>query len=122
MAKLTNLKPRFGSMAPSLNALPPETDKPYVRTGTNQSWRAWYKTRRWQKLRMQVITRDRFTCKRCGKVEVKTSQLVCDHIKPHRGDEHLFWDMQNLQTLCADPCHNSVKAREESSMPAGVWY
>ncbi|MFC3058810.1 HNH endonuclease signature motif containing protein [Paenirhodobacter populi] len=35
-----------------------------------------------------------------------------DHIKPHRGDQALFWDWRNLQALCAH-CHNSVKQRQE---------
>jgi len=33
---------------------------------------------------------------------------VVDHIKPHRGDNALFWDKTNWQSLCG-PCHNSRK-------------
>lgn len=49
--------------------------------------------------------------------------LVCDHVKPHRGDERLFWDEANLQTLCK-PCHDRDKQREEQASRAerGVWY
>lgn len=35
-----------------------------------------------------------------------------DHIIPHRGDDRLFWDRSNWQSLCAHH-HNSTKQREE---------
>ena len=38
---------------------------------------------------------------------------VVDHIKPHRGDQSLFWDSANWQALCK-PCHDSDKRREEN--------
>lgn len=88
-------------------------------------WRRWYKTARWQKLRMDVLLRDHFTCQRveCTRVEADTSRLVCDHRRPHRGDERLFWDQENLQTLCKR-CHDGVKQRDEQSSldQRGVWY
>ena len=37
--------------------------------------------------------------------------LVADHIKPHRGDEALFWTGE-LQTLCADD-HDVTKQQIE---------
>lgn len=36
-----------------------------------------------------------------------------DHITPHGGDERLFWDEDNWQTLCA-ACHQE-KTRRESA-------
>jgi 5-methylcytosine-specific restriction protein A len=81
-----------------------------------QPWRAWYNTAPWRRLRMDIFTRDLFTCQmvRCGLIERNTSKLVCDHVKPHRGDKVLFWDPENLQTLCK-PCHDGTKQREEMS-------
>ena len=38
---------------------------------------------------------------------------VCDHVLPHRGDEHLFWNGA-VQSLCAR-CHNSAKQAEEAA-------
>jgi 5-methylcytosine-specific restriction protein A len=77
-------------------------------------YRAWYKTQAWRRKRWQVLVRDLFTCQMpgCGKVESDTSQLVADHKTPHRGDEALFWDDQNLWCLCKT-CHDSAKQREE---------
>ncbi|WP_232215651.1 HNH endonuclease signature motif containing protein [Paracoccus sp. J55] len=37
---------------------------------------------------------------------------VVDHIKPHRGDQALFWNWNNWQALCTG-CHSSVKQRQE---------
>lgn len=39
---------------------------------------------------------------------------VVDHIKPHRGNQKLFWDKENWQSLCTK-CHNSYKQRLEKS-------
>ena len=38
---------------------------------------------------------------------------VVDHIIPHRGDESLFWDQTNWQSLCKQ-CHDSAKQKEET--------
>jgi 5-methylcytosine-specific restriction endonuclease McrA len=41
-----------------------------------------------------------------------TPATICDHIIAHKGDEDLFWDADNLQSLCK-PCHDRIKQREE---------
>jgi len=38
---------------------------------------------------------------------------VVDHIKPHKGNDALFWDEKNWQSLCK-PHHDSTKQKEES--------
>jgi hypothetical protein len=38
--------------------------------------------------------------------------MVVDHIVPHGGDQTLFWDAANHQTLC-EPCHNRKTATED---------
>lgn len=48
-------------------------------------------------------------CLRDGKA---THARVADHIKPHKGDEGLFWNGR-LQSLCK-PCHDSEKALIEA--------
>lgn len=88
-------------------------------------WKAWYRTARWAAVRQKVFLRDLFQCQRpeCRRIEGNTSLLVCDHIKPHRGDAALFWEETNLQTLCK-PCHDKVKQQEEQATlhQRGVWY
>lgn len=75
-----------------------------------QPWRAWYKTARWQRLRVGQLTAEPL-CRRCiaqGMVEPAT---VCDHVEPHKGDEAKFWSGP-FQSLCAS-CHNSAKQKAE---------
>jgi 5-methylcytosine-specific restriction protein A len=38
--------------------------------------------------------------------------LVVDHVKPHKGDQKLFWDRSNWQPLCPDH-HDITKQQEE---------
>jgi len=75
-------------------------------------WRKMYKTARWQRLRWKVIEQSHFTCVMCGRLTSDTSQLVADHIIPHKGNEALFWDKGNLQCLCRN-CHDTIKKRME---------
>jgi 5-methylcytosine-specific restriction protein A len=87
-------------------------------------WKAWYKTARWRCLRLEIFVRDSYTCQcGCGLIEGDTSQLVCDHRRPHRGDERLFWDRDNLWTW-RKPCHDRTKQKAEQSSlhTRGVWY
>ncbi|NQZ75806.1 MAG: HNH endonuclease [Ekhidna sp.] len=72
----------------------------------------WRSTARWQKLRWERLTHDRFQCQSCGCVKPNTSELHCDHIKRAEDFPHLFWEWDNLQTLCST-CHNSEKQRQE---------
>lgn len=39
---------------------------------------------------------------------------VVDHIAPHRGDQALFWDRENWQSLCKQ-CHDAHKQAQEAS-------
>lgn len=41
----------------------------------------------------------------------KNNSIVVDHIKPHRGDQKLFWDRRNWQPLCEH--HHNVKTMTE---------
>jgi len=89
-----------------------------------EPWRRWYKTKRWQVLRLNVFLRDNYRCQcGCGRIEGNTSRLVADHKIAHRGDERLFWDERNVQTLMKQ-CHDEAKQKaEQSSLPTrGVWY
>ena len=117
MTRLKARQPRFRILEPRLKVQPhqgPERDRMRM---ASAPWRKWYKTARWRALRLDTFTRDRFTCqmKGCGRIEGRTALLVCDHVRPHRGDERLFWDCGNLQTLCKD-CHDRVKQAEEAAV------
>jgi 5-methylcytosine-specific restriction protein A len=66
---------------------------------------------RWEKARKTYLMRNPLCvmCKREGKVVPAT---VVDHIVRHQGDQGLFWNTDNWQSLCAH-CHNSTKQRQE---------
>lgn len=72
------------------------------RTRYNRDVRKWYYTERWKQLRRLVIQAQHHACAECGHVELV---LDVDHIEPHRGDPAKFWNVKNLQGLCAS-CHS----------------
>lgn len=112
---------RLTNLASKLSSLPPRLARQSDVHGHSRAaepWRAWYSLARWKRLRKLVLIRDGFTCQcGCGHIEGDTSQLVADHIKPHRGDPVLFWDPANVQTLWK-PHHDAAKQREERRGPA----
>lgn len=115
MARLSNMPPRLKSMHSGLRFAP--QDKFIERAidrkrAVNSPWRKWYNLARWRRLRHAVLLRDSYTCRMCKRMTGDTSALVADHIRPHRGDEALFWDARNVQCLCA-PCHNGRKQAME---------
>ena len=69
----------------------------------------WYHLPLWRKLRQQVMERDAWTCKACGKPTGASGN--CDHIEPHKGNWELFVAMHNLQALCQS-CHSRKSATE----------
>lgn len=90
----------------------------------DHEYRGWYKLKRWQDLRQEVLVRDLFTCRQTGvlligKAPAPNSPVV-DHITPHRGDPALFWDIDNLQSV-SKAWHDSVKqARERADQTASI--
>jgi 5-methylcytosine-specific restriction enzyme A len=111
MGRLTQVRSRLVPAGTRLPRLDPRVEYEKRRAATLE-WRAWYKTARWQKLAWKVKVRDAFTCQMCGFMSAAKFALSVDHRQPHRGDEVLFWDEGNLQTLCK-PCHDGEKQRQE---------
>lgn len=76
-----------------------------------------YNRKGWEVLRCRVFLRDGYICQMCGRlcrgVGQEPTAPVADHIRPHRGDERLFWDLGNLQTLCKS-CHDGPKQALEN--------
>ncbi|TXC73954.1 HNH endonuclease [Sphingorhabdus soli] len=111
MGRLTRLPSRIGTLASSKIKSP--TGRAEIDAARDKlPWRRWYKTARWQALRWRALIRDAFTCQMCGHVG-PSPEMVADHRRPHKGDERLFFDEENVWTLCKTPCHDSVKQREE---------
>ncbi|PQZ64133.1 HNH endonuclease [Ochrobactrum sp. MYb49] len=85
--------------------------RPDRRSTDAAAYRKLYKTSRWQRLRERQLTAHPL-CAYCMQQEDVTPATVCDHVRPHKGCEELFFDPDNLQSLCA-PCHDRIKQREE---------
>jgi 5-methylcytosine-specific restriction protein A len=111
MGKLKALPPRVQLQAPRLGFVQGDAKAADRARNTANSWRAWYKTKRWEETRQRVLVRDLFTCAMCSRMSA--TGMVVDHIRAHRGNEALFWDEGNLQVLCASPCHNKHKQQIE---------
>ena len=110
MARLSRLPPRLSGLAPMVARADATEAARSRRRDRTEPWRRLYRSARWARLRMAVLTRDGFQCRRCGFVETDTSRLICDHIVDHKGDEAKFWvGPDGLQTLCVG-CHGA-KAR-----------
>lgn len=100
----------------NLSLLTPKPQKPTSMVHPKNEkrwWLKWYKTAAWQRLRARQLRREPL-CRMCRARKEITAATVADHIRPHRGDMQLFFDENNLQSLCA-PDHNSAKQRLEKS-------
>jgi 5-methylcytosine-specific restriction endonuclease McrA len=115
MGRLKNMPPRLGGLPPKLLSLPVDPAAIERQRNAFNPLRPLYRTARWARLRWATFERDMFTCQMCGHLEGDTSKLVADHRRPHRGDLTLFWDEDNLWTLCASPCHSKHKQRMEQA-------
>ena len=67
--------------------------------------------RRWQRAR-KVFLAAHPLCVRCQQNGRFVKATVVDHIVPHRGDQKLFWDQNNWQSLCKS-CHDKKTLTED---------
>lgn len=67
-------------------------------------------TKRWHRARTEYL-RQHPLCVRCLAEGLSVAATVVDHIVPHRGDEELFWDESNWQSLCVT--HHAEKTANE---------
>ncbi len=116
MARLKNVAPAVASLtSPVVMQAHAGPERDRVRRATRPD-RKWYKTARWQRLRQLVIKRAGGVCEQTGVLLVgrhpAPNSPVVDHIRPHRGDYDLFFDVDNLQ-LVSKAWHDSVKQSQE---------
>lgn len=48
----------------------------------------------------------------CDQLQRTTPATLVDHVVPHRGDQTLFWDKHNWQSMCKD-CHDRKTRAED---------
>lgn len=97
-----NLVPSGSVYCDEHRALHPE----YVRGASGRGYDS-----RWQKARKRFLEAHPL-CEECLKHGRYTKATDVDHIKAHRGDKDLFWDMSNWQALCHS-CHSRKTNRED---------
>ena len=78
-----------------------------------------YKTKYWQQLRQQVLNKQPL-CVECLKAKRITPATVVDHIKPHKGNEKLFYNLKNLQSMCKS-CHDRKTTKEDGRWKRRVY-
>lgn len=81
------------------------------RSEDSQRWHRLYDTNEWKQLRAEQLAREPWCteCEKRGRMRVRARAV--DHIVPHRGDPELFFDKNNLQSLC-DSCHSAKTLQE----------
>ena len=73
--------------------------------------------RRWARVRLAVLDRDNWKCTSCGKIAGGLKgRMEVDHIVS-LADGGPMYDMDNLATLCRDPCHFNKTALERGQTP-----
>lgn len=115
--KLPTLRPALSSNRPAVSMPRQQAERQRnAERSAEHEWRGWYKLKRWQDLRAEVLRRDGYQCRQTGVLLVGKApapdSAVVDHIRPHRGDPDLFWDIDNLQAV-SKAWHDSDKQRIE---------
>ena len=87
--------------------------KSIVRSAAAQQYQVLYASKHWATLRRQALTRDAYRCQHneCG-VHLQAGRrgpesAVVHHLKAHQGNLELFFDLNNLQSVCKS-CHDSA--------------
>lgn len=73
-----------------------------------------YRTREWQMVRLQVLKRDGYRCRECG----KPGRLEVHH-RIRLQDGGAPYDPANLETLCRSPCHFDKHRAHMHKFPEG---
>jgi 5-methylcytosine-specific restriction enzyme A len=69
--------------------------------------RRLYDTREWRKMRARQLA-EHPLCAMCERMGRITAATIADHIIPHNNNHKLFFDNNNLQSLCST-CHSGIK-------------
>lgn len=107
--KIQSLKPKIGRFSTSIGSHMGQSTYIYDQRRGNSNQRGYgYK---WQKERDVWLDKNPL-CVVCAKDGRVTPASEVDHIIPHRGNQKLFWDRKNWQSLCKTH-HSEKTARGE---------
>lgn len=134
MSRLTTLKPRLGVLPASVPVLATGSWRSSTVSSTKRGYGyAWQKARAghlrshplceyclrdpaYAAIRGMAPSSAILRCAELGLAAPMAS--VVDHIEPHRGDQVLFWNKVNWQSLCRTH-HSADKQREEATQRRG---
>lgn len=90
----------------------------HPRSAEAEAYRHLYSTEEWRAVRGTAFVRDLYTCRRCDCILVEgrpndPQSATANHIVPHRGDRELFFDIDNIESVCKS-CHDTLIQREEA--------
>jgi 5-methylcytosine-specific restriction protein A len=80
--------------------------------GRDNKWLSMYHDPLWLRLRANQLAKEPL-CFDCLKEHRLTPATVADHIQRHCGNPVLFYDPDNLQSMCAS-CHSKKTDREDA--------
>lgn len=69
-----------------------------------------YKQCKWMKLREKILMRDEYSCRECKRYGKRSSAKVVHHVYPAEKYPYLFYNPNNLISLC-NSCHNKMHDR-----------
>lgn len=76
---------------------------------------------RWRVARLEHLSGEPL-CRHCSQEGIAEPATIVDHIIPHNGDDVLFWDRGNWQSLCK-PHHDAKTATEDGGFGRAVnWH
>lgn len=109
MPRLQILKPRVATIPGRLQTVTPGSWRTSGMTAADRGYGY-----AWQKARERFL-RQHPLCVMCEQERPPrvTAATVVDHKVPHRGDQAVFWDETNWQSLCK-PHHDGEKQRQEN--------
>lgn len=79
--------------------------RPDQRSAAAAQYRRLYNTAQWRSIRARQLA-DKPLCEWCERRDRIAPATICDHEKPHRGDEALFYGGPFV-SLCK-PCHDGA--------------
>lgn len=85
--------------------------RPYRPAGRNSEARRLYYTAAWRRIRATHLAGSPL-CVACMREGRPVNATDVDHVSPHKGKHHIFYDANNLQSLC-HACHSRKTATED---------
>ncbi len=104
--------PRCPKLVPYGAGMYCEDHAPLHRADRESATKRGYNSK-WAKARKKYLQHHPL-CAECMRQGKLTEATVVDHIKPHRGDQQLFWDESNWQPLCKS-CHDKKTWNEDAN-------